>query len=178
MTHLEIKKWKLTYQEHRDIPCDAPCSLYSVLLDNKLMEDPFYGLNEHKATALCEEPCSFSATFQVEQKQGFMELVFEGLDTICDIFLNGEKLDSVKNMHRTFVYDVKEKVKLGTNTIRLHFASPNAYFRKMEAQRHVYTNLDTLQGAAQLRKARYMSGWDWGPKLPDMGIFRPVWLRC
>ena len=177
MTHLEIKQWKMTYKEHRDIPCDAPCSLYGVLLDNKLMEDPFYGLNEHKATALCEEPCSFFAAFQVFEKHSFMELVFEGLDTICDIFLNGEKLDRVKNMHRTFVYDVKDRLKPGTNTIRLDFASPNAYFRKMEEQRHVYTNADTLQGAAQLRKALYMSGWDWGPKLPDMGIFRPVWLR-
>ena len=88
MTHLEIKQWKMTYKEHRDIPCDAPCSLYGVLLDNKLMEDPFYGLNEHKATALCEEPCSFFAAFQVAEKHSFMELVFEGLDTICDIFFN------------------------------------------------------------------------------------------
>jgi len=177
MTEFEIKKWKLTYNEHRDIPCDAPCSLYSVLLENRLMEDPFYGLNEHKATPLCEDPCSFFAEFQVQKEQQFMELIFEGLDTICDIFLNGEKLDSVKNMHRTFVYDVKNKVKCGTNTIRLMFASPIAYFRKMERARHVYTNLDTIQGAAQLRKALYMSGWDWGPKLPDMGIFRPVRFR-
>lgn len=177
MTQLEIKKWNLTYKENRDIPCDAPCSLYSVLLEHKLMEDPFYGLNEQAATELCQDPCSFSATFQVEQKLSFMELVFEGLDTICDIFLNGEKLGSVKNMHTAFVYDVGDKVKLGENTIRLDFASPIAYFHKMEQARHVYTNMDTIQGAAQLRKALFMSGWDWGPKLPDMGIFRPVWLR-
>ena len=178
MTQIEIKEWNLAYKDWEGIPCNAPCSLYSVLLEHKLMEDPFYGLNEQQATALCEEPCSFSATFQVEREHSFMELVFDGLDTICDIFLNGEKIGSVKNMHRTFVYDVRNKVKLGANTIQLNFASPIAYFRKMEQARHVYTNLDTIQGAAQLRKALYMSGWDWGPKLPDMGIFRPVWFRA
>ena len=36
---------------------------------------------------------------------------------------------------------------------------------------------DTLPGAAHLRKAMYQSGWDWGPTLPDMGIFRGVELK-
>lgn len=173
----EIKNWLLTYREHRGISCNAPCSLYSVLLENDLIEDLFYGLNEGKVRDLCEYPCTFSATFQVESKQPFMELVFEGLDTLCDIYLNEEKLASVKNMHRSYVYAVQEQLRVGTNTIRLEFASPIAYFRKMEALRHVYTNLDSIQGAAQLRKALYMSGWDWGPQLPDMGIWKPVWLR-
>ena len=126
MALLEIKDWKLQYREYDEMTCQAPCSLYSVLLENRLMDDPFYGLNEHKATALCEDPCSFSAVFQVQEKPSFMELVFEGLDTLCDIYLNGEKLDSVKNMHRTFVYDVENKLQCCTNAFRLDFASPNA----------------------------------------------------
>lgn len=174
---MEIKKWRMIYRDFPELQCDAPCSLYSVLLENQLMEDPFYGMNEEKARDLCEYPCEFIGTFEVEAIQPYMELEFAGLDTICDIYLNGRKLDSVKNMHRTFTYDVANRVVIGTNTLRLHFDSPIAYCRDMERRHHVYTNNDCVEGAAQLRKALYMSGWDWGPQLPDIGIWKPITFR-
>ena len=62
------------------------------------------------------------------------------------------------------------------NKIELDFASPVKYFEKMNNKHFLWTNGDTIPGAAHLRKALYMSGWDWGPTLPDMGIFRPVVL--
>ena len=46
----------------------------------------------------------------------------------------------------------------------------------MNNKHFVQTNADTIPGAAHLRKAFYMSGWDWGPMLPDMGIFRSVYI--
>lgn len=41
-----IKQWKMNTSEHKGILCNAPCSLLSVLLDNGLIDDPFYGRNE------------------------------------------------------------------------------------------------------------------------------------
>lgn len=170
----EIKDWVMKFKDYELLQCEAPCSLYSVLLDHQLIPDPYYGVNEQEVRDLCEYPCEFSCTFEVEQIQEYMELEFGGLDTICDIYLNERRLDSVKNMHRSYVYDVRDRVKLGTNTIRLQFSSPIEYFRDMDRRHRAWTCGDTIPGAAQLRKALYMSGWDWGPQLPDMGIFRPV----
>lgn len=174
---IEIKDWILKFRDYEPLNCKAPCSLYSVLLDHQLIPNPYYGLNEQEVRDLSEFPCEFSASFIVEELSPYMELSFGGLDTICDIYLNGKLLDSVKNMHRTFTYDVAKKVVVGENSIRLVFASPIEYFRKMDNIQHLAGMRENIKGAAHLRKALYMSGWDWGPQLPDSGIFKPVTLR-
>ncbi len=165
--------------EHRDINCTAPCSMYSVLKENKLIEDPYYGLNELEMRKLSEYDCEFCGEFSVseaELNEDYVKLVFNGLDTICDIYLNNKKLARTINMHRKYEFDVKDIIALGINNIRLEFKSPVQYFKKMDELNPIWMNKDTIKGAGHLRKALCMSGWDWGPTLPDMGIFRPVEL--
>ena len=174
-----ITDWKMTCGEYKDLPCSAPCTMYGVLLEHKLIEDPFYGMNEEKTTKLSELDCVFESEFNLDDsmlEKEYAELTFLGLDTICSIQINGNEIDCVKNMHTAYTYEVKHLLKVGTNKIVLSFSSPVEYFQKMNSKHYLYTNGDTIQGAAHLRKALYMSGWDWGPKLPDMGIFRPVVL--
>ncbi len=60
-----LTDWKMTYEEYVDLECQAPCSMYSVLLDHKLIDDPFYGDNEKKYTKLSEKGCSFRCEFEV-----------------------------------------------------------------------------------------------------------------
>lgn len=176
---MKLTNWKMTYEEHKNLDCTAPCSMYSVLLDHKLIDDPFYGLNEREYQHLSGKDCRFECEFQVDADtlaKEYNELTFLGLDTICDIYLNGTLLDSIMNMHRAYTYDVKPQLKLGTNKLELSFSSPVEYFEKMNNKHWLWTNGDTIPGASHLRKAFYMSGWDWGPTLPDMGIFRPIIL--
>ena len=176
-----INNWKMTYQEHIDIPCQAPCSMYSVLLENKIIDDPFYGLNELELTKLSDNDCTFSAEFEIDKEtmqKEYVELVFLGLDTVCSIFLNGKEIAKTKNMHRRYIFDIKDQIHIGKNSLRLEFLAPTKYFKEMDEKHFVRTNCDSIPGAAHLRKAFYMSGWDWGPKLPDMGIFRPVVIEA
>ena len=176
-----LNNWKMTCGEYKDLECSAPCSMYSVLLEHELIEDPFYGINEEKATLLSDLDCIFETEFTLDKEtldREYIELKFLGVDTICDIIVNGNTIDSVKNMHREYVYDVKNYVVKGKNNIRLELSSPVEYFKKMNNKHYLYTNGDTIAGAAHLRKAFYMSGWDWGPCLPDMGIWRPVVIEA
>ncbi len=176
-----INNWKMTYEGHRGLECTAPCTMYSVLLDHKLIDDPFYELNETRLSALSDKGCVFESQITADEEmlaKEHIELVFLGLDTLCRIYLNGKLLGSTKNMHRRYIFDVKPLLTLGANCLRLEFGSPTQYFAKMNARHFVRTNGDTIPGAAHLRKALYMSGWDWGPTLPDMGIFRPVSLEA
>lgn len=169
--------WKMTYENHKDLPCKAPCTMYSVLLENGIIDNPFYGLNEVELTKLSEKGCVFECDFEVDEailSKEYVELSFLGLDTICTIFVNGKLIDNVKNMHRMYRYDVKETLHKGTNKVKLEFSSPVEYFKNMNNKHYLFTNSESIEGAAHLRKALYMSGWDWGPKLPDIGIFRPV----
>ena len=176
---MKLTNWKMTFDGHENLSCTAPCSMYSVLLDHKIIDDPFYGLNEREYQHLSEKGCKFECVFDVDAdtlSKEYNELTFLGLDTICDIYLNGTLLDSVMNMHRAYTYDVKSLLVMGKNKIELDFSSPTKYFEKMNNKHWLWTNGDTIPGACHLRKALYMSGWDWGPTLPDMGIFRPVEL--
>ncbi len=176
-----IKDWMMRYEGCEPLACQAPCTLYGVLYDHKKIPDPFYGLNERDLGALADKDCAFTAQFEADGEllaRDYVELTFQGLDTLCAITLNGALLDRVENMHRTYTYEVKNLLHPGRNELRLDFSSPTRYFREKNARHYLFTNNgDTLPGAAHLRKALYMSGWDWGPTLPDMGIWRPVVLE-
>ena len=178
---MNIQNWTFYYPGFAPLPCTAPCTMYSVLLEHDQIPDPFYGLNERELQHLGEKDCAFEAEFSVSDEmlaRDYTELTFHGLDTICHIYLNGVCLDKVKNMHRTYVYDVKSLLHPGENRLRLEFKSPVQYFTEEQRKHYLYMNDgDTIPGTAHLRTAMYQSGWDWGPTLPDMGIFREVELN-
>lgn len=178
---MNIQNWTMYFDGFEPLECHAPCTMYSVLLEHGKIPDPFYGLNERELQHLGEKDCTFGAKFTVDEQtlsRDAVELVFRGLDTICHIYLNGKLLDKVKNMHRTYVYDVKDHLCIGENTLRLDFKAPVQYFNEEQRKHYLYMNGDTIPGVAHLRTAYYEAGWDWGPTLPDMGIFRPVELRA
>lgn len=179
---MNILNWTMYYDHFEPLSCQAPCTMYSVLLDHGKIPDPFYGLNERELQHLGEKDCTFESVFTADAEtldRDFVELVFHGLDTICHIHLNGECLDRVKNMHRTYIYNVKDLLRPGENRLRLEFKSPVQYFTEEQRKHYLYMNDgDTIPGTAHLRTAMYQSGWDWGPTLPDMGIFRNVELRA
>lgn len=175
-----IKDWKMDYAEHKGLLCTAPCDMYSVLLSHGLIKDPYYGTNEHELFSLSGKGCVFYSELNLtksELESDKIELVLYGIDTICDIYLNGTFIDSVMNMHRMYEYDIKPLVR-EKNEIRLEIKAPLEYFEKMEKLHHIYMDDNSTKGASHLRKAFYMSGWDWAPKLPNMGIFRDVEVRC
>ncbi len=178
---MKLKNWKMNFLDYGTLDCTPPCSMYSVLRDFGKIEDPFYGLNEQELISLSDNDCEFICDFEITEDQlkcDYTELIFDGLDTLCDIYFNGVLLANVKNMHRRYTFDVKKYAMIGNNKIRLYFHSPTQYFKKMNARHYTYTNFESIAGAAHLRKGLYMSGWDWGPSLPDMGIFRDVVLKC
>ena len=175
-----IENWKMDFGEYSGLDCSAPCDMYSVLLAHGLIDEPYYGTNELKLTRLSENDCTFYTTASLSEQELAKEkidLVFYGLDTICDIFFNETLLGSVKNMHRAYEFDVKALAK-ARNEIRLEFKSPIKYFYQKEKEHHLYIDGATVTGACHLRKAFYMSGWDWAPRLPNIGIFRNVELLC
>ena len=178
---MNIRNWTFYYPGFEPLSCTAPCTMLSVLYENGKIPDPHYGLNERELQYLADKDCSFEAKFTVDDDttaRDFHELVFHGLDTICQIYLNGVLVEKVQNMHRTHIIPVNDELRRGENTLRLDFKSPTRYFAREQHRHYLYMNDgDTIPGAAHLRKAMYQSGWDWGPTLPDMGIWRKVELR-
>ena len=163
---------------------NVPGSAMETFCKEGILPDPYYGMNEYKWTEFWKNDFDIRSTFSVSAEEIASEeilLTFYGIDTVADVFLNGKKLGHTENMHRTWVYQVKELVKEGENLLELHIASPVKFIEtyKPEKGREIhFTNTGTTSGSQYIRKAHSMFGWDWGPKLPDAGLFRGVELCC
>ncbi|MCI8355489.1 MAG: glycoside hydrolase family 2 protein [Lachnospiraceae bacterium] len=161
------------------LPAMVPGSVYQALLSNGEMEDPYYRDNELKALALMEKDYEYVANFQVpdcilDEEQ--VILIFQGIDTLADIWLNDIHLFRVDNMHRTWEFSVKEYLRKDCNQLRIVLRSPTQFIRKAYDKDPIGGSEDAMRGFPKLRKAHCMFGWDWGPRLPDMGIWRQVEL--
>ena len=182
MLSQKLTQWTLAYEEHH-LTGTVPCSMYSILLANGKIEDPYYRTNERAVTVLSDKDCEMHTSFTVTEEmlsKKHLELCFLGLDTLCDVYVNGKKLLYADNMHRTWRVDIKNAVTRGENVVRLHFYSPSAYIARKNAEHPLFSaNVGFTQlGVGHIRKATCMFGWDWGPQLPDMGLYRDVLLEA
>ena len=160
-------------------PAVVPGSVYTDLLRNGQMEDPFFKDNELKALKLMDEDYEYVTSFDCEEaicSSDRKVLRFDGIDTIADVYLNGEMIGSPDNMHRTWEYDVTEEVKEKDNELRIVFHSPTKYIAEAFKVSKTHGSEDAMEGFVNIRKAHCMFGWDWGAHLPDAGLFRPVTL--
>src|SRR5699024_10952215 len=100
----------------------------------------------------------------------------EGLDTVATLTLNGQPVAQTDNMHRTYEFDVKNLLKPTGNELTILFDSPTRTIRERDLPPHTGGSDECMKGFPNLRKAHCMFGWDWGPRLPDAGIWRPISL--
>ena len=105
-----------------------------------------------------------------------VDLVFEGLDTISEIYLNNIRLGGTDNMFVKYRYNVKNILKAKGNELKVLFKSPTRYAADEENK---YGKLPVALNSTRvyIRKAQYSFGWDWGPTFPTSGIWRNVYLE-
>lgn len=165
----------------QDIPARIPGSVYGNLLEQGLMPDPYDRMNELTALPLMDNDFVFETDFSLTEEQlasDYLLLRFDGIDTLAKVYLNGRLLGDTDNMHRVWEFDLGWTAQAGENTLRVEIASPTRFIE--EENRKVFTggSTDAMRGFPHLRKAHCMFGWDWGPRLPDVGIFREVSVLC
>ncbi len=156
---------------------DVPASVADILYRSKAIGDPYYGENEWDTYEVLKKDYEFTNTFTVSKeilKDDQVLLRCEGLDTVADIYVNDVHVAFVNDMHRTYEFDVKHILGEGENRIKLLFHSNLEYALKQHEKEPYYTTSDTVDGFSLVRKAHSTYGWDWGPKLPDMGIWRSI----
>jgi len=157
----------------------VPGSVYADYLRDGTIPDPFYRENELEAFELLYHDFEYQRTFSLtkEQLQANRVLLHcDGLDTLAHVSVNGKKIGYADNMHITWEWEVKSALKEGENEIAIHFDSPIVYALKEGAERPCWYSTDALSGFQHVRKAHCMYGWDWGPRLPDAGIWRDITL--
>ena len=154
---------------------NVPGTLIEMLIEKKLIEDPYVVDNQKEIEEFFNEDYELTRMLQItgeHLREDEVDLVFYGVDTIADIYLNGELLSSIDDMHRTYRFSIKGLVRPGANELKLVLHSPYKYIEEAKASQ---TGND--DGSHLIRKAHCSFGWDFAPKLPDMGIFRDVELQ-
>jgi beta-mannosidase len=163
-------------------PATVPGCVHTDLLNNKLIDDPFYRDNEQKLQWIGKTDWEYQTTFNVRPEvfqRGNIDLVFEGFDTYANVFLNDESLLNTDNMFRTWRADCKRLLRAGVNTLRIRFRSPINEVLPLMAKLNYQLPAGNDQGektSPHTRKAPYQFGWDWGPRFVTSGIWKPISL--
>jgi len=171
------------------LPAQVPGCVHTDLLREQQIPDPFYGTNEHRLQWIdkqnWEYKCSFLASPELLAEQ-HQQLVFQGLDTYADVYLNGVHLLAADNMFRCWKVDVTGKLIAGSNELYIIFRSP--IHEDLPKLRALGYPLPASNDQSQLgglgeervsvfaRKAPYHYGWDWGPRFVTSGIWKPIEL--
>ena len=172
-------------------PATVPGVVHTDLLQNKIIEDPFFRLNERGLQWIDKEDWVYETCFTLAadmMRKENMELVFEGLDTYADVYLNDECILKADNMFRCWSIPVRQYIREENNILKVYFHSPvKIDVPKWDALPYQYpaSNDQSENGglfnkkiSIFARKAGYHYGWDWGPRLVTSGIWRPVYIRA
>ena len=168
-----------------------PGVVHTDLMDNKIIEDPFFRLNERGMQWIDKEDWIYQTTFQLTPEmmgRENIDLIFKGLDTYADVYLNEKKILEANNMFREWKTSIKPDLKPGENVLKIYFHSPiKVDIPKWDALPYQYEagNDQSENGgvfnkkvSVFARKAGYHYGWDWGPRLVTSGIWRPVYVEA
>jgi beta-mannosidase len=195
MVQKEIKEsWVFRQAGENDwMPATIPGTVHTDLMENGVIDDPYYRLNELEVQWIDKTDWEYKTTFIVTDSilvRDRVQLDFEGLDTYADVFLNGEQILEADNMFREWQVDVKELLNEGENELHILFRSPIAEgLKKYDANEFVYPGAENdqaergeVEGGKRVsiytRKAGYHYGWDWGPRLVTSGIWKPVSIKA
>lgn len=151
----------------------VPGCVHSDLKGIKIPRDIFYRDNAEACQWIENRDIEYEKVFSITEIPSAARLVFEGLDTYADIFFNGKFLGSTENMFIPHIFDVRDYLTVGKNTVKVHFYSP---VKKVEG-------LPLLGGAftterMHTRRIQCTYGWDWVGRFVTMGLWRDVYIDC
>jgi beta-mannosidase len=162
----------------------VPGTVQGDLISHKLLPNPFFGNNEDKIQWVENKDWEYKTTFTVTQEQlqnDAATLVFEGLDTYADVYLNGSLLLKSDNMFVGYSSPVKQVLRVGENKLNIYFHSPiTSVLPQWASNGFDYpADNDHLDKKLSIftRKAPYSYGWDWGIRMVTSGVWRPITLN-
>ncbi|MCW3168402.1 glycoside hydrolase family 2 protein [Chryseobacterium sp. 09-1422] len=176
--NLSAEKWQFkNAKDNKWLTATVPGTVHLDLMNHKIISDPYKDENEKKVQWVENEDWDYQTVFKVSDKElenQNADLVFHGLDTFSEIYLNGKLLKKTDNMFRIWEIPVKNDLKVGNNTLQIKFKS-SVNVGKELAKKVPFTMPESPRSF--VRKAQYQFGWDWGPRLVTAGIWKDVKLN-
>jgi beta-mannosidase len=184
-------QWTATGGDAEIVIPDAtvPGGIFSDLMKNKDIDDIFYGYGDSNYSWVGLSDWTYASEFEVDDSllaHNVIYLVCEGLDTFATIYINDVEVGSSQNMFVRYEFDVKDQLKVGTNSIEVKFISAvnkakalaedpsNEYVVPPECPDDAYHG---ICHANRIRKMQASFSWDWGPAFASVGIWKDIYLE-
>ncbi len=170
-------KWIISGHDVDNKPIEfegnAPGCLHTDLIGNKLIDgNIFFRDNAKNIQWIEDRDWRYVKEFEVEQLQKGAYLCFEGLDVYCDIYLNGKHVGYCEDMHIPYRFGVDKLLKVGKNTVEVHFYSP---VRSVKGKREMPGAFTTER--IHTRRIQCTYGWDWVYRFVTFGIIKPAYIE-
>ncbi|MCW3161725.1 beta-mannosidase [Chryseobacterium oryctis] len=176
--NLSLENWSFkNSKEKKWLTATVPGTVHLDLMNHQIIPDPFKDENEKKVQWVENEDWDYQTIFNLSEKElknQNIDLVFDGLDTFSEIYLNGKLLKKTDNMFRKWEIPVKTYLKNGENILQVKFKSAVNVGKDL-AEKVPFTMPESPRSF--VRKAQYQFGWDWGPRLVTSGIWKEVKLE-
>ncbi len=159
------------------LPAKVPGTVHMDLMNNSIIPDPYKDENEKKVQWVENEDWEYQTAFNLSSREWQhknIDLVFSGLDTSSEVYLNGKLVKSTDNMFKIWTIPAKIHLKQGENILQVKFKSAVNVGKDL-AKKVPFILPESPRSL--VRKAQYQFGWDWGPRLVTAGIWKEVSLR-
>jgi beta-mannosidase len=169
MRDLETGGWMKT---------QVPSSIYTSLINAGKIDKKQINTHPEKYLHISDKPWIYKKQFDADREllnSDKIMLVFDGLDTVTQIWLNEKMIGKTENMFIAHRFDVTELLKPKANVLTVKFNPAAEHADKLMNR---YGKLSELafgfESRAYIRKAQYQFGWDFCPPFPGCGIWRNV----
>ncbi|KAL6106020.1 manba [Pungitius sinensis] len=183
-------KWNLSNSDGSVfLGAGVPGCVHSALHQEGFIKDPYYRFNDVSYRWIAFDNWTYTTTFtasaQLRANQRVL-LVFDGVDTVASIWLNGIVVGKTDNMFRKYDFAVRDVLKDGDNVLKVSLLSPVLYASERRKAHSAYRvppecPPDVQKGECHvnfIRKEQSSFSWDWGPSFPTMGLWKGVRLEA
>ena len=158
------------------VPAEVPGTVHTSLYAAGITQDPYLDDQEAAQRWIGQSRWQYRTEFDLDHLGPGLDLVFDGIDTVATVWLNGQELGRSENMHRSYRYDIRDAARRGANLLEVDIESPvrEADRRSLELGYRPHVNPHPFNA---IRKMASSFGWDWGIDTASVGIWRPVRLE-
>ena len=168
---LELTEW---YYSNTDnfVCAHVPGFIHTDLMYDKRINDPYIGTNEDSSLWVSQLPWTYhTEVYSNDLPQGdSLWLLFEGLAGNAEIYVNDHLVGTADNMFVQYSFPFLREKDPYKYEIKVRFLPLN------DSAREANYGIPLPERRAFTRIAPYQQGWDWGPKLPTCGIWKPVYI--
>lgn len=156
----------------------VPGCVHTDLMASGVLPDPYLDRNEEQQHWVGDSDWRYTTELVLGagDTSDRVDLVFDGLDTVATVSLDGAVIGRTENMHRSYRFEVTESLTPGSHQLTVDLAAARAHAEQVKER--VGTRPGAYEEPLQyIRKMACNFGWDWGPTLLTAGIWKDVRLE-